>query len=225
MKVKPEAVKVGPLACVVGKSEKWGLVLDLDGNSIYQELGSMAGSNPLSENYLQTLHDPSTTLGRITSSLGHRSEPRAVVSWREKIMCISEPKSDSPHTLRKGHDQPAATSVHGWRYHHIGIPTDVPRPGEYYLKQFKMYVSAFETSPCGIQWMRFEPDSPVHPLIKSVPHIAFEVDDLQAAMEGKEILTAPNSPSEGVTVAMILDSGAPVELLEFRRDRSTGPTR
>jgi hypothetical protein len=88
-----------------------------------------------------------------------------------------------------------------------------------------MYVSAFETSPCGIQWMRFEPDSPVHALIKSVPHIAFEVDDLQAAIEGKEILTAPNSPSEGVTVAMILDSGAPVELLEFRRDLSSGPTR
>jgi hypothetical protein len=47
--------------------------------------------------------------------------------------------------------------------------------------------------------------------------VAFEVDDLEAAMEGKEILTPPNSPSEGVMVAMILDSGAPVELLEFRR--------
>ena len=136
-------------------------------------------------------------------------------------MCISEPKSAGPNTLRKGHDQPAATSVHGWRYHHIGIPTDVPRPGEYYLEQVKMYVSAFETS----QWMRFEPDSPVHALIKSVPHIAFEGDDLQAAIEGKEILSAPNSPSEGVIVAMILDSGAPVELLEFRRDLSSGPRR
>ena len=67
--------------------------------------------------------------------------------------------------------------------------------------------------------------SPVHDLIKSVPHIAFEVDDLQAAIEGKEILTAPNSPSEGVTVAMILDSGAPVELMEFRRDLSSVPKR
>jgi hypothetical protein len=88
-----------------------------------------------------------------------------------------------------------------------------------------MYVSAFETSPCGIQWMRFEPDSPVHALIKSVPHIAFEVDDLQTAMEGKQILTAPNSPSEGIMVAIILDGGAPVELLEFRRDLSSGPRR
>ena len=142
-------------------------------------------------------------------------------------MCISEPKSDEPVTHRKGHEQPVATSGRGWRYHHVGIPTDVQRPDEIYLERFKMYVSAFETSPCGIQWMRFEPDSPVHALIKSVlsvPHIAFEVDDLQAAIEGKEILTAPNSPSEGVTVAMILDSGAPVELLEFRRDLSSGPT-
>jgi hypothetical protein len=137
----------------------------------------------------------------------------------------SEPTSDRSNTLRKGQDQPAVTSVLGWRYHHIGIPTHVPRPGEYYLEKFKMYVSAFETSPCGIQWMRFEPDSPVHALIQSVPHIAFEVDDLQVAIEGREILTAPNSPSEGVTVAMILDSGAPVELLEFRRDLRHGPTR
>jgi hypothetical protein len=120
--------------------------------------------------------------------------------------------------FRKGHEPPAAISAYGWRYHHIGIPTDAKRPGEQFLPQFKMYVSAFENSPCGIQWMRFEPDSPVHRLIQSVPHVAFEVDDLQAAIKGREILTAPNSPSKGVMVAMILDSGAPVELIEFRGD-------
>jgi len=136
-------------------------------------------------------------------------------------MDISEQPFDAS-VNRKGDDPPAAVSVHGWRYHHIGIPTDVPRPGELYLARFKMYVSAFETSPCGIQWMRFEPDSPIHILIKSVPHIAFEVDDLEAAIKGKEVLTEPNSPSEGVVVAMILDSGAPVELLEFRRDVDSG---
>jgi hypothetical protein len=54
--------------------------------------------------------------------------------------------------------------------------------------------------------------------------LAFEVNDLQAAIEGKEILTAPNSPSEGFTVAMILDNGAPVDLLEFRHDPSIGPS-
>ena len=133
-------------------------------------------------------------------------------------MSTTDPQFDGPVAHREGHELPVATSVRGWRYHHIGIPTVVERPGEIYLERFKMYVSAFETSPCGIQWMRFEPDSPVHALIKSVPHIAFEVDDLQSAIAGTQILTEPNSPSEGVMVAMILDSGAPVELLEFQRD-------
>ena len=130
----------------------------------------------------------------------------------------SEQVPFGPSINRRGSEPPSAVSVHGWRYHHIGIPTNVPRPSEYYLEKFKMYVSAFETSACGIEWMRFEPDSPVHPLIKSVPHIAFEVDDLKAAIQGKQILTEPNSPSKGVLVAMIVDSGAPVELLQFRRE-------
>jgi hypothetical protein len=97
------------------------------------------------------------------------------------------------------------------------VPTDTSRPGEQYLEQYKMYVSGFETSPYGIEWMRFEPDSPVSELVKTVPHIAFEVDDLDAALVGKRILAEPSSPSAGVRVAMIVDDGAPVELLEFRK--------
>ena len=50
-----------------------------------------------------------------------------------------------------------------------------------------------------------------------MPHLAFEVDDLDAALEGKEILTPPNSPSEGLRVAMILHNGAPVELMQFSK--------
>ena len=119
------------------------------------------------------------------------------------------------NSARQGHEPPSATAADGWRYHHIGIPTRTPRPGEIHLPKLKIHVEGFESSPCGIQWMRFDADAPYPEIIKTVPHVAFEVDDLAAALEGKEILTPPNSPSEGVTVAMILDNGAPVELLEF----------
>jgi hypothetical protein len=78
-----------------------------------------------------------------------------------------------------------------------------------------MYVSGFESSPYGIQWMRFDADSPLPGIVKSVPHVAFEVDDLETALEGREILIPPNRPSEGIRVAMIVDNGAPVELMEF----------
>jgi hypothetical protein len=100
-------------------------------------------------------------------------------------------------------------------YHHLGIPTTEQREGEEYLPQFKTYVLPFDKSPYGNEWMRYEPDAPFPELVKRMPHIAFEVDDLHKELEGKEILIQPNSPSPGVTVAFINDHGAPVELLQF----------
>jgi hypothetical protein len=121
----------------------------------------------------------------------------------------------TPISGRRDCEAPPAIAA-GWRFHHIGIPTKTRRAGERHLKDFKMYVSGFEPSPYGIQWMRFDADSPLPEIVKSVPHVAFEVDDLEAALEGREILIPPNCPSEGVRVAMIVDNGAPVELMEFQ---------
>ena len=120
---------------------------------------------------------------------------------------------------RKDHEPPAVTGKWGWRYHHTGVPTSDPRDGEEYLAKFKMYVSGFAESPYGIEWMRFEADSPVSELVKTVPHVAFEVDDIKEALRGKTVLSAPTSPSAGVTAAMILDNGCPIELIEFRSTR------
>lgn len=78
-----------------------------------------------------------------------------------------------------------------------------------------MYVSGYDTSPYKIEWMRFEEESPLPQLVKTIPHIAFEVADLIGTIKGKEILIQPNSPSEGITVAFIIDNGAPVEFLQI----------
>jgi len=110
------------------------------------------------------------------------------------------------------------------RYHHLGIPADEPHEGEEYLAEFGCWVQGFEESPFGIEWMRFAPDCPLPELVKRVPHIAFEVDDLEAAVAGQEILIEPNRPSPGVRVAFIVSNGAPVEFLEFTSpDRSDPP--
>jgi hypothetical protein len=63
--------------------------------------------------------------------------------------------------------------------------------------------------------MRFDPDAPYPEAVKTIPHVAFEVDDLATALIGQEILVPPNSPSAGLKVAMVLDNGAPIELMEF----------
>jgi hypothetical protein len=109
------------------------------------------------------------------------------------------------------------------RYHHLGIPTTVSRPGERHLAEFGVFVSGYETSPYGIEWMRWEPHATMPELVKTVPHVAFEVDDLAAEMAGHEVLIQPNSPSPGLTVAFIVDDGAPVELMEFDRPEGERP--
>jgi len=103
------------------------------------------------------------------------------------------------------------------KYHHIGIPTDIPRENETYLPEYKVFVSGYETSLYGIEWMRYEPDSPLPELVKTVPHIAFEVDSLSEAIKDKEILIQPNSPSEGTLVAFIIENGAPIEFLQIKK--------
>jgi hypothetical protein len=106
----------------------------------------------------------------------------------------------------------------GMKYHHLGIPTITPQDGETYLEQFGMHCTDHRNNPFGIQWMRFEAGSTLPEIVKTVPHVAFEVENLQEALQGHEILVQPNSPSPGVLVAFVLSKGAPVEFLQIDPD-------
>jgi len=97
---------------------------------------------------------------------------------------------------RRNREDPLAVARFRWRYH----------------------VCGFETSPYGVEWMRFDTHCQVPDIVKTVPHLAFVVDNLDTALEGKQILIPPNTPSPGVRVAFILDDEAPIELLEFAPD-------
>jgi len=122
---------------------------------------------------------------------------------------------------RQDHEPPLAIEKWGWRYHHLGVPTNKPIQGEIYLSSYKLYVCGFEKSPFGIEWMRYEADSPVNKLVQSVAHIAFEVDDLEFELSrfNFNIITEPNSPGNDVRVAMIEHDGAIIELIEFRNKK------
>jgi hypothetical protein len=123
--------------------------------------------------------------------------------------------------IRQDHELPESIIDWGWKYHHLGIPTRKKMPGEIYFRQFKFYTSGFSTSPYGIEWMRFEKGSPVSKLIRTVPHIAFEVKDIDYELANRsfKVITKPNSHTEGIRVAMIEHNGAPIELIEFERNK------
>ncbi len=101
------------------------------------------------------------------------------------------------------------------KFNHVGIPTTESFDGEIELPHLQLTCSDHLDNPFGIQWMRYHDDSKLPDLVKSVTHIAFEVDDLAAALEGQYVIIEPNSPSEGVMVAFIEVRGAPVELMQI----------
>ena len=107
------------------------------------------------------------------------------------------------------------------KFNHLGIPTVDSFDGEIPLPHLKLTVSDHLNNPFGIQWQRYWDDSPVPDLVKTVAHVAFEVEDLLQALEGHQVIIEPNSPSLGVMVAFIEVSGAPVELLQI--DHATRP--
>lgn len=120
--------------------------------------------------------------------------------------------------LRDEFDLPLATEKWGWKYHHLGIPVKEPIPGEKHIPHLGLYVKGFDTSPFGIELMRFEENCPFDEIIKTMPHIAFVVPDLIVAIKGFEVIAEPNSPMDGVKVAMIKHNGAPIELMEFEKN-------
>ncbi|MGD0143170.1 MAG: hypothetical protein ABSC92_08435 [Rhizomicrobium sp.] len=103
------------------------------------------------------------------------------------------------------------------KFNHIGIPTKDSFAGEIPLPRLKITVSDHKNNPFGIQWQRYWDDTTYPELVKTVAHVAFEVDDLEAAIADHKILIAPNSPSRGVLVAFIEVNGAPVELMQVDR--------
>lgn len=120
--------------------------------------------------------------------------------------------------MRKDNQQPFVIEKNGWKFHHIGIPTKEIKPDEKFIEKYGMYVSGFETSPYGIEYMRFEDDSPIEEIIKHNPHIAFEVEDLDSESKDKKLIGEISSPAKGVRVAMIDVDGLPVELIQFNRE-------
>jgi len=105
----------------------------------------------------------------------------------------------------------------GMKYHHIGIPTRTAREGEIYDKRFKIWMVGSDKSPYSIEWLRYEKDCPFPELVKTVAHVAFEVEDMDKAIAGKKVLVGPVQLNETLKIAFIEDNGAPIEFLEFTK--------
>ena len=101
-----------------------------------------------------------------------------------------------------------------YKFHHIGIPTTEKREGERYSSTFKMYTSTAPDPKFRVQYHRFEEGSPLHPLIQTMPHVAFKVNDIQKAIKGYQVLMEPYAPFRGYQAAIVLVNGTLIEFLQ-----------
>lgn len=101
------------------------------------------------------------------------------------------------------------------KYHHLGIPTRIHMQGEEYVPELKFFHSGYDSSEYGIEWMYFEDDCELPVIVKTVPHLALEVEDVFEAVKGKNVIIDPNCPSPGVVVAFIEENGAPIEFIQL----------
>ena len=100
------------------------------------------------------------------------------------------------------------------KFDHVGLPTNEKQPNEMYVAQTKVWVTDPLAHPYRVEYLRYEPDSPVTGPVRDLPHIAFQVDNLDAYMEGEEIVLGPFHPTETMRVVFIFKDGAVFEYME-----------
>ena len=69
----------------------------------------------------------------------------------------------------------------------------------------------------GVEWMRFDEGNENPDIIKYIPHVAFEVDDIDQAIVGEKVLYHSGRGTPGIIVAMIEVDGASIEFIELDR--------
>src|SRR3954468_4256487 len=96
-------------------------------------------------------------------------------------------------------------------FHHVGVISDKARPGEIYVAETRVHVTNPADHPYRVEYLRFEPDSPVTRPGPAKPHIAFAADDLEAEIAVEQVLLGPFRAMEGLCVVFILKDGAVFE--------------
>ncbi len=101
-----------------------------------------------------------------------------------------------------------------YQFSHIGIPTTEDRTWDGFYEPGCIHYTDFSQDEFGVEWLKFDADSPMPEMMQRLPHVAYLVENTEEALKGREILVETFSPGEGVRVAFIVHNGSPVEFME-----------
>ena len=100
-------------------------------------------------------------------------------------------------------------------YHHTGIPVFEKLEGMMFVDSLKVWITDAGANLYKVEFLYFEPDSPMAAAIQCETHVAYSVANIAEAVKGKRILWPISEPMPGLKIAFIYDEGMPIELMQL----------
>ncbi len=104
------------------------------------------------------------------------------------------------------------------QFDHLGMITTEKKADEIYVEATKVWVTDFQNHPYHIEWLRFEPDSPVTGPVREKPHVAFRVASIEEAAKGLKVLLEPFDAGIARVGFFQTPDGAIVEFMEYPKE-------
>ena len=112
---------------------------------------------------------------------------------------------------------PVQLSGKNLEYHHTGMPANGHWDDEIKVPHLKLAYLPGKYNTYGVEWLRFEEGNENPDIIKYIPHVAFEVDDIDQAVVGEKVIYHSGKDDPAIYVAMIEVDGASIEFLQLDR--------
>lgn len=87
--------------------------------------------------------------------------------------------------------------------------------GMIYVEPLKVHITDCTQSPNKIEFLYFEPDSPLPALMQQQAHIAYAVPDIEEAIKDAKVLFGPYDMGH-MLLAFVEEEGVAIEFNEFK---------
>ncbi len=107
------------------------------------------------------------------------------------------------------------------QFDHIGIPTLQRKEGEIFVEATRVWITDAHSHPYHVEWLRYEPDSPVTGPLHDEPHVGYRVDSVDQIAElsrGMTVLLEPFDVGFAVAGFFRTADGANIELVWYREE-------
>lgn len=99
-------------------------------------------------------------------------------------------------------------------FHHYGVPSATVYPEANFIAGAGVHVTDALAHPYRIEFLRWEADSQFPEVLQKNTHVAFLVENLDKALEGKEVIVPPFDATDKLRCAFIAEGDAYLELME-----------